>query len=61
MDISNWQTSIIGVLVIMFGYGARRKGYKISGDVAIAIGLIGIPVVLFYDKILTFMANIPFI
>ena len=36
---------------MLVGYGARSKGYKISGDIAIAGGLLGIPIVIFYDKI----------
>ena len=57
MDISNLQASIIGVLAMLFGYGMRLKGYKISGDIAIAIGMIGIPVVIFYDKICSFIKS----
>ena len=35
----------------------RSKGYKISGDIAIAIGLIGITIVISYDKICLFLKN----
>lgn len=51
VDISNSQAIIIEVCAMFFGYGIRLKGYKISGDVAIAIGIIGIFMTCFYDGI----------
>ena len=36
---------------MLLGYGFRSKGYKISGNLAMAIGAVGIPLTIWWDDI----------
>ena len=51
MNASSVLGFIMGAGLMIFGYGWRKKGYEISGDLAISIGLLGILIVIFYSKI----------
>ena len=58
MVISNLQSCIIGACMMILGSGIRSKGYKISGNIAILIGLIGIPATILYKEIYSVFTNL---
>jgi hypothetical protein len=56
MDLSNAQSCIIGILMMMFGYGVRSKfkRHELIEDICIVTVPFGLPITIFYKEIYSF-------